>query len=268
MKVWLVGAGPGDPELMTRKAWRILSQADVVLHDALMDVEGMKEAAPAAKWVEVGKRNGQASVEQAFICRALVGYARQGLKVVRLKGGDPSIFGRVTEEIEICRINNIAVEIIPGVTAACAAAADLQVSLTQRGVSRSVVFATPRVGRREKANTHEWLDAAIAAQTTVLYMAGAQAAEICQTLIDAGKSGNTPICIVESASRKGVRLKATLTAVARDGLAAYSGPVCLLIGQALALAHTEDTTDLSPDRVAVAIEKDLRSSKAFDLAFG
>ena len=83
MKVWLVGAGPGDPELMTRKAWRLLSQADVVMHDALMDVDGMKEAAPNAQWVEVGKRMGQPSVEQAFICRALVGFAKRGLNVVR-----------------------------------------------------------------------------------------------------------------------------------------------------------------------------------------
>jgi uroporphyrin-III C-methyltransferase len=268
MKVWLVGAGPGDPELITRKAWRILSQADVVMHDALMDVEGMKEAAPNAKWVEVGKRNGQASVEQAFICRALVGYAKQGLKVVRLKGGDPSIFGRVTEEIEICRANNIEVEMIPGVTSACAAAADLQVSLTLRGVSRSVVFATPRVGRREPANHREWLASALTAQTTVLYMAGAQAAQICSTLIEAGKPGDTPICIVESASRKGIRLKSTLTEVARDGLASYSGPVSLLIGPALALAQVENALSLSLDPTAITAANEMTSPQSCDVAFG
>ncbi len=268
MKVWLVGAGPGDPELMTRKAWRILSQADVVMHDALMDVEGMKEAAPHAKWVEVGKRNGQASVEQTFICRALIGYARQGLNVVRLKGGDPSIFGRVTEEIEICRANNIEIEMIPGVTAACAAAADLQVSLTLRGVSRSVVFATPRVGRREPADNKEWLASALAAQTIVLYMAGAQAAQICRTLIESGKPEDTPICIVESASRKGVRLKSTLAAVARDGLATYSGPVSLLIGQALALVQIEAPLALSLDTAVVATANATTSPRPCDLAFG
>jgi len=269
MKVWLIGAGPGDPELMTRKAWRILSQADVVMHDALMDVEGMKEAAPAAKWVEVGKRNGQASVEQAFICRALVGFAKQGLQVVRLKGGDPTIFGRVTEEIEICRANNIEIEIVPGVTAACAAAADLQTSLTLRGVSRSVVFATPRVGRRESANNHEWLAACLAAQTAVLYMAGAQAAEICSTLIEAGKPGDTPICIVESASRaSGIRLKSTLAEIAREGLPPLAGPVSLLIGQALGLAQVENLTPLSPDTHAIALEARIEHPKTCDLAFG
>ena len=97
MKVWLVGAGPGDPDLITRKAWKLLNQADVILHDALMDIDGMKESNPTAKWVEVGKRNAQPSVAQTFICRSLIGFAKQGLRVVRLKGGDPSIFGRASD---------------------------------------------------------------------------------------------------------------------------------------------------------------------------
>lgn len=236
MKVWLVGAGPGDPELMTRKAWRLLSDADVVMHDALMDVEGMKLANPMAKWVEVGKRHAQPSVEQTFICRTLVGYAKQGLRVVRLKGGDPAIFGRAAEEISACRENRIDVEIVPGVTSACAAAADLQTSLTLRGVSRSVAFVTPRIGRREATGHQEWLRAALASETVVLYMAGAQAKEICTALIEGGRSAQTPICVVESASRNGVRLKRTLAEVARDGLASYSGPVSLLVGDALAHA--------------------------------
>jgi len=268
MKVWLVGAGPGNPELMTRKAWRILSQADVVMHDALMDVPGMKEAAPEAKWVEVGKRNGQPSVEQTFICRALIGYAKQGLKVVRLKGGDPSIFGRVTEEIEICRANNIEVEMIPGVTAACAAAADLQVSLTLRGVSRSVVFATPRVGRRETAHNSEWLAAAHAAQTTVLYMAGEQAAQICLSLIEAGKPADTPICIVESASRKGIRLKSTLAEIGRIGLAHCSGPVSLLIGEALSHAQIENTQACPLNTTSSVTTAEISSTPTCDVAFG
>lgn len=268
MNVWLVGAGPGDPELMTRKAWRILGQADVVMHDALMDIEGMKLAAPSANWVEVGKRNGQASVEQAFICRTLIGFARRGLNVVRLKGGDPAIFGRVTEEIEICRANGIEFEIIPGVTAACAAAADLQVSLSLRGVSRSVVFATPRMGRRESGHNNEWLAATLASQTAVLYMAGAQAAEICQVLIAAGKPGDTPICVVESASRSGVRLKSTLAAIASNGLVPLAGPVSLLIGQALSLAQVEETTLLTSEMSSCKNESLPDAVNACDLAFG
>jgi uroporphyrin-III C-methyltransferase len=250
MKVWFVGAGPGDPELMTRKAWRILSQADVVLHDALMDTAGMQEAAPNAQWLEVGKRSGRPSVEQAFICRTLVTLAKRGLTVVRLKGGDPSIFGRLAEELQACRAENIEIEIIPGVTAACAAAADLQTSLTLRGESRSVAFVTPRLGKHETNTRSEWLAVALAAQTTVLYMASAQAKEICSALIEAGKAKQTPICIVENASRTGKRFKHTLYEVAQDGLPALEGPVTLLVGQALSLAQVQQisSTARSPRR--------------------
>jgi len=257
VKVWLIGAGPGDPELMTRKAWRVLSQADVVLHDALMDTAGMQEAAPNAQWLEVGKRSGRPSVEQAFICRTLVTLAKRGLHVVRLKGGDPSIFGRLAEELEACRTENIEVEVIPGVTAACAAAADLQTSLTLRGESRSVVFVTPRLGKHE-ANTHsEWLTAAMAAQTAVLYMAGAQAKDICSSLIKAGKPKQTPICIVENASRVGVRFISTLFEVAQDGLPVLEGPVTLLVGQALAFAQVQpiSLTNSAPERMTALPSK-------------
>ena len=257
MKVWFIGAGPGDPELMTRKAWRVLNQADVVLHDALMDTAGMQEAAPNAQWLEVGKRSGRPSVEQAFICRSLVTLAKRGLTVVRLKGGDPSIFGRLAEELQACRTENIDVEIIPGVTAACAAAADLQTSLTLRGESRSVVFVTPRLGKHE-ANIHnEWLNAAMAAQTVVLYMASSQAKDICNSLIEAGKPKQTPICIVENASRLGVRLKDTLFEVAQNGLPKLDGPVTLLVGQALALAQIlpMPLTETSPACTAALPQK-------------
>jgi uroporphyrin-III C-methyltransferase len=241
MKVWFIGAGPGDPELMTRKAWRLLGQADVVLHDALMDILGMKEAAPHAQWLEVGKRSGRPSVEQAFICRTLVALAKRGLTVVRLKGGDPAIFGRLAEELEACRAEKLDVEIVPGVTAACAAAADLQTSLTLRGESRSVVFVTPRVGKYETGAQGEWLAAAMAAQTVVLYMASSQAKDLCAKLLAAGKAKDTPLCIVENASRTGRRLKHTLLEIAQRGLPALEGPVTLLLGQALRHAKAQDS---------------------------
>lgn len=234
--VTLIGAGPGDPELMTRKAWRLLGEADIVLHDALIDVEGMKEAAPAAQWLSVGKRAGRPAVEQAFICRTLVAYARRGLKVVRLKGGDPSLFGRMAEELEACRAAGIDVSVVPGVTSACAAAADIQASLSLRTVARSVAFVTPRVARGDAQDESGWLQAAMAADTVVLYMAGRSADAICQSLIDAGKPALTPICIVENASGPGKRLRSTLMDIARQGLPEMSGPVSLLVGDALALA--------------------------------
>lgn len=234
--VTLIGAGPGDPELMTRKAWRILGEAEVVLYDALMDVEGMKNAAPHAEWLSVGKRAGRPSTEQAFICSTLVALAKRGMRVVRLKGGDPSIFGRVAEELEACRAAGIPVEIVPGVTSACAAAADLQTSLTLRGVARSVVFVTPRAGSGLPADDDHWLGAALSADTVVLYMASRNADRLCRQLIDAGKPAGTPICVVENASGAGLRMQATLLEVARFGLPELEGPVSLLIGDALASA--------------------------------
>ncbi|HBI82922.1 uroporphyrinogen-III C-methyltransferase [Orrella sp. NBD-18] len=266
MKVWLIGAGPGDPELITRKAWRLLSQAEVILHDALMDVEGMKMANLNAKWVEVGKRNDQPSVEQAFICRALVGYAKQGLNVVRLKGGDPSIFGRAAEEIRACRENGIDIEIVPGVTAACSAAADLQTSLTLRGVSRSVAFVTPRVGRRETDNDQQWLRCALVAETVVLYMAGTQAKEVGTLLIEGGRHPDTPVCVVESASRSGARLKLKLADIAQNGLEHYAGPVSLLVGEALGLAKVQSESESQSDPFCANAPLDKAITQA--IAFG
>jgi len=233
--VTLIGAGPGDPELLTRKAWRILGQADVVLYDALLNAAGMQQAAPEALWLSVGKRAGKTSVDQEFICRALVGYARQGMNVVRLKGGDPALFGRAAEELEACRLAGIPVEIIPGVTSACAAAADLQTSLTLRGVSRSVAFVTPRIGRDEKHDS-EWLSVSLAARTVVIYMGGAHAHAICQQLIAGGKHPLTPVCVVENAGGSGMRVRTTLLSLAQTGLPAMEGPVSILLGEALAQA--------------------------------
>jgi uroporphyrin-III C-methyltransferase len=242
--VTVIGAGPGDPELMTRKAWRLLGEADVVLHDALMDVDGMKEAAPHAEWLSVGKRAGRPSTKQAFICSTIVALAKRGLRVVRLKGGDPSIFGRLSEELDACRAAGISVEVVPGVTSACAAAADLQASLTLRGVARSVAFITPRVGPGTFGDQDHWLQAAMAADTAVLYMAGQYANQICRQLIEAGKPAVTPICIVENASGSGARIQATLLEIARFGLPELEGPVSLMIGEAMAHAVIPDRSEI------------------------
>ncbi len=241
--IYFVGAGPGDPELLTRKAWRLLGAADVVLHDALIDLHALRAEFPRAKWVNVGKRMGQLSVDQRFISKAIVGYARRGLQVVRLKGGDPVIFGRIAEEIKACQAHGFDFEIVPGVTAASACAADLGVSLTMRGVSRSVVFVTPTIGRHESATQSEWLKASLAADTAVLYMAGAQSKEIAAALIAGGKSAQTPLCVVENASRQGVKLRTTLGDLAISGLPTLTGPVTLLLGDALAAARADGFAD-------------------------
>ena len=232
MKVSFIGAGPGDPELMTRKAWRVLGLADVVLHDALMDIEGMKEAAPQARWLSVGKRAGRISVSQQFIGRAIVNFAARGFRVARLKGGDPSIFGRLSEELRACRERNIEFEIIPGVTAACASAAELGMSLTSRKVSRSVVFLTPRVAKGEPNADKRWVDAARHADTAVLYMAGHDTPAVCRKLLAAGLPQETPACLVENASRNAKICHATLFELASRTIALAEGPTTLLIGEA------------------------------------
>ncbi len=244
-RVALIGAGPGDPELLTRKACKRLEAADVILYDALLDSAGMFEIAPSAQWVPVGKRANQASVPQALICRMLVNYAQQGLNVVRLKGGDPGIFGRLAEELEACRAAGIDVEVVPGVTSACAAAAQLQTSLTLRGVSRSVAFVTPRLNPRDTRGDSEWLPVSLAAHTVAIYMGGQQAATLAKRLIDAGKPSLTPVCVVESASLQGQQLAITLRQLAETGLPRLEGPVVLLLGEAFASLLSAHQVDAS-----------------------
>ena len=147
-KVYLVGAGPGAPDLLTLRAARLLASADIVLHDALVHPETLA-LAHRARFIDVGKRYGKVSTEQRFINRALVEAARTHDVVVRLKGGDPMLFGRAQEELDALADAGIECEVVPGVTAALAAAATLQVSLTRRGVSRNVAFLTARHGDRK-----------------------------------------------------------------------------------------------------------------------
>lgn len=228
--VQFVGAGPGAADLVTRAGWRALEQADVVLFDALIDEPGFREAAPRAEWISVGKRAGRPSTEQAFIGRQLVSHAARGLRVVRLKGGDPAIFGRLTEEVEAVRAAGLAFEVIPGVTAASAAAATLGLSLTQRGVSRSVMFVTASAGKGMPAN-RDWLQAARAADTVVVYMGGERRQEMAKDLLQAGCSPRLPVAIVENASGEGEREVVTLQGLADSVQRPLSGPVCLILGE-------------------------------------
>jgi len=226
--VYLVGAGPGAPDLLTLRAARLLEAADIVFYDALVHADTIALAARAEK-VAVGKRYGKHSAAQLFINKRLVDAARKYKIVVRLKGGDPMLFGRAQEEIEALAEAGIACEVVPGVTAALAASADLGISLTRRGLSRSVAFATPRVGKEEQPS--DWAASLINADTGVLYMAAHEAREIARQLIARGKSADTPVMVVESASLDSRRHVATLGGIARDGLPAISGPAVLMMGE-------------------------------------
>src|SRR5512139_1329964 len=150
-RVYLVGAGPGDPGLVTLRAARLLECADIVFYDALVHPETVALAAKAEK-VAVGKRCHRHSTAQKFINKRLVDAARTHAVVVRLKGGDPMLFGRAQEEIDALQSAGIEFEVVPGITAALAASAELGVSLTRRGVSRNVAFVTPRIGEAESAS--------------------------------------------------------------------------------------------------------------------
>jgi uroporphyrin-III C-methyltransferase len=227
-KVYLVGAGPGAPDLLTLRAARLLESADVVLHDALVH-PGTLALAARARLIDVGKRYGKVSTEQRFINRALIEAARSHAIVVRLKGGDPMMFGRAQEELDALAEAGIAFEVVPGVTAALAAAASLGVSLTRRGIARTVAFLTPRVGRDETAS--EWLPAALGADSAVLYMAAGAAREVAEALIAAGKPAATPVALVESATLPEEKhLFTTLGALRAADLARASGPVVMCIG--------------------------------------
>ena len=249
-KVYLAGAGPGAPDLLTLRAARLLAEADIVFHDALVhpDIIGL---AIRAEKVAVGKRHGAHSTAQTFIHKRLIDAAHKYRIVVRLKGGDPMLFGRAQEEIAALEAAQISYEVVPGITAALAAAAEVGVSLTRRGVARSVAFVTPRVGREESRS--DWMSAALSADTTALYMAAHEARDIAAALIAGGKPADTPVAVVENASLPhAVRLFTTLKALSTKGfgtLAPFSGPALLLIGEVYreSLRHAQA---VAPQRTA------------------
>jgi len=189
--VVFIGAGPGAADLITLRGARLLGQADVVLHDALTD-PALRDFAPQAKWVDVGKRGFCDSTAQTKINALLVQHARRATLVVRLKGGDPSVFGRLEEELEAVRAAGIETEVVPGVTAAIAAAAATQRPLTRRGSGRSVSLSTAMTQQGD-------LRAARSADTEVFYMAGRQLGALSRRLLEAGWSTDTPVCVVSRA---------------------------------------------------------------------
>lgn len=246
--VYLVGAGPGAADLLTLRAVRLLGEAGIVFHDALVPAEILALASRAEK-VAVGKRCGKHSTAQRFINKRLADAARSHAVVVRLKGGDPMLFGRAQEEIRYLSARAIRVEVVPGITAALAAAAQTRISLTERGVARSVAFVTPRVG--EGAAPSSWLDAARAADTVAIYMGAGDAPVIARALMGAGKPGHTPVLLVENASRGDSRTLAGTLAELPDLAAQLNGGAAMiLLGEVLrpAAAAAQRTTRRSQAR--------------------
>jgi uroporphyrin-III C-methyltransferase len=243
-KVYLIGAGPGAADLITLRGAELLRRADIVFYDALVQPE-MLAHANQAKLVGVGKRCSRISTDQRFINRNLVEAAAKYEIVVRLKGGDPMLFGRAQEEIDALDAAGVAYEIVPGVTAALAGSAELGLSLTRRGVSRSVVFVTPRVGEGE--DTTDWAPAVAAADTAVLYMAAGQAEALVRILQEHGMAVTTPVAIIENASLPLTRKVLTVLGdLARHVSSREGGPVLVMLGQVFA-ATVESAIDSAID---------------------
>lgn len=250
--VWLVGAGPGAEDLLTLRAQRLLQEADVIVHDALVPASVVAMGRRDAERISVGKRKGAHSVPQAEICELLVELGARGLKVVRLKAGDPMIFGRAAEEMEALRAGGIGFEIVPGVTAAFAAAASAQIPLTLRGVASNLVFAT---GHNAKSETlPDWAGLALKGATVAVYMGRTVAAAVADRMIGAGLKPETPVAVVENAAHTGERLFAgTLSELAvLSNRSEIDGPVLIVIGEAVGHAALDKAEPLAPFEAARA----------------
>jgi uroporphyrin-III C-methyltransferase/precorrin-2 dehydrogenase/sirohydrochlorin ferrochelatase len=244
----LVGAGPGDPDFLTMRALRVLKRADVVLYDALVEPAVLDLARRDARRINVGKRCGRHAMSQTAINRLIVQHAQAGHHVVRLKGGDPFIFGRGGEELDCLREAGVPVEVVPGITAACAVAARLAIPLTHREVARSLHFVTGH-GSDGAVPDLDWRTLA-AGGTVAAYMASRTLATVAARLMEAGLDGATPAVAVENATRPEERhLFGTLAdlpaALAAQG---FDGPTLVLIGAVVGLARAE--ADTKPEGVA------------------
>ncbi|WP_232821231.1 uroporphyrinogen-III C-methyltransferase [Oceanimonas marisflavi] len=235
MHVSLVGAGPGDPELLTLKALRAIEQADVVVYDSLVSPDILALIPAGIKRIEMGKRCGRTSARQEDICALLVRLARAGNRVVRLKGGDPFIFGRGGEEALVLRRHDIPFTVVPGITAALGCAASALVPLTHRGVARAVTLVTGHLQRG--GEFQGWSALARAGQTLVFYMGLEQAAVIQQQLLAADCPASLPVALIESGTTAAQHITTTelgrLSATAA-GLTP-SGPVLMIMGEVVAL---------------------------------
>jgi uroporphyrin-III C-methyltransferase len=240
----LVGAGPGDPELLTIRALKAIQSADVLLFDALIDPAILDLSRPDARRIDVGKRCGRHAMNQAAINALIVRLARSGAHVVRLKGGDPFVFGRGGEELESLRAAGVPVTVVPGVTAACAAAASLQVPLTHRDVARSVHFVTGH-GADGALPAHDWLALVRSGGTIAAYMAARTLPLLAERLMDAGMVGTTPAVAIENASRSDERRLFGSLAELPEALAAagFGGPTLVLIGAVVGLAAEAVTVE-------------------------
>lgn len=236
-KVWLVGAGPGDPELLTLKAVKALGQADIVMIDDLVNPAVLQHCT-AARVISVGKRGGCRSTPQAFIHRLMLRYARQGKCVVRLKGGDPCIFGRGSEEADWLAAHGIEVEMVNGITAGLAGATNCGIPLTLRGVARGVTLVTAHTQDDSSLN---WKALAQGGTTLVVYMGVAKLPEVRDSLLARGMRAEMPVAMIENASLPHQRECRTTLAAMQQAAHDFQlkSPAILVIGDVASQAHIQ-----------------------------
>lgn len=234
-KVFLIGAGPGDPELMTLKAARVLREADVILLDDLVDRGCLAHARAGAKVIEVGKRGGCKSTPQVFIERLMLRYARRGKAVARLKGGDPFVFGRGGEEADALRAQGIEVEVIPGLTSGIAVPAALGIPVTDRRATHGVTFVTGHGAELD------W-EALVRGRTTlVIYMGLANLGKCLTGLLAAGMPAATPACLIEKGTRADQRSRvATVGTLSGAG---FTGPAIVVVGDVVRYARASGVVE-------------------------
>jgi uroporphyrin-III C-methyltransferase len=237
-KVHLVGAGPGDPELLTLKAVRVLKAAEAVLHDDLVAPEILQLIPRTAQIHDVGKRCGSKRIRQEEINFLMVALASSGLRVVRLKGGDPLVFGRVGEELEALRRANIPYEIVPGVTSAFGAAAAAGIPLTHRRAASALVFITAH--RASEAEDADWSKFVGSGATLVIYMPGRDHSDVAGNLLSAGLSGETPCAIISRATTQYQQIHRTTIKDLRRA-PQLPAPTLLVVGEVVRFADSSIT---------------------------
>ncbi len=249
--VWLIGAGPGAEDLLTLRAQRLLQQADVIVHDHLVPAAAVEMGRRDAERILVGKQKGHHSFTQAEINALIVRLGRQGKRVARLKGGDPMVFGRAGEEIDALNEAGIAYHVVPGVTAALAAAADTATPVTLRKISTGFVLATAHGAESEEL--HHWAALASAGLTLALYMGKSVAGETAARLIAEGAAPTIPVGIVVRAGRKDrVLYRGTLGSLAEGSTGLEDGPAIIFVGEAIAHGDWSDAIQFARSEFKVA----------------
>lgn len=251
--VWLVGAGPGDPELMTLKAVRLLQKADTVIHDRLIPIEVLNWCRPDACLIDVGKYPDHHRVSQSQINELLVSHARNGKEVVRLKGGDPFVFGRGQEEIDYCRKFGIQCRVVPGISSCIAAPLAAGIPVTTRGIARTFAVVT---GQTDPQIERELNYAGLAEMDTIVIMMGRKnLVRLAESLIAAGRSGDTPAAAIENATLPTQRVVCSdLAGIAKQvQRAGLQSPMVTVIGEVATFFSRESAFKMPNENLASII---------------